>query len=110
MYRDTGLARVFTLTEEALASVLGPGPIPYRPPQIPYVTEKGAYLHAPLIQAAGKTGRPRGTSLGQLGGSPYQHEDSEFQIGDTVILIIQRHDLEKKLIFGKILTLWRTER
>ena len=69
-YRDTGLARVFTLTEEALASVLGPGPIPYRPPQIPYVTEKGAYLHAPLIQAAGKTGRPRGTSLGQLGGSP----------------------------------------
>lgn len=68
-YRDTGLARVFTLTEEALASVLGPDPIPYRPPQIPYVTEKGAYLHAPLIQTAGKTGRPRGTPLGQLGGS-----------------------------------------
>ena len=28
-YRDTSLARVFTLTEEALASVLGPAPIPY---------------------------------------------------------------------------------
>lgn len=40
----------------------------------------------------------------------YQHEDSEFQIGDTVILVIQRHDLEKKLIFGKILALWHTKR
>lgn len=40
----------------------------------------------------------------------YQHGDSKFQIGDTVILIIQRHNLEKKLIFGKILTLWHTEK
>lgn len=39
----------------------------------------------------------------------YQHEDSDFNIGDSVILVIQRYDMEKKQIRGKILTHWRAE-
>ena len=55
-YRDTGKARVFTLTEDALTQLLGKTPKPYRPPDTPYVTEKGEMIHAPLIKAAGKAG------------------------------------------------------
>lgn len=36
----------------------------------------------------------------------YQHADSEFQVGDTVILVVQRYDEEKKQMYGKILTKW----
>lgn len=36
----------------------------------------------------------------------YQHEDSDFLIGDTVILVIQRFDEEKKEMYGKILSKW----
>ena len=55
-YQDTGKARVFTLTEDALTQLLGKTPKPYRPPDTPYVTEKGEMIHAPLIKAAGKAG------------------------------------------------------
>lgn len=55
-YRDTGKARVFTLTEDAITQLLGKTPKPYRPPDTPYVTEKGEMIHAPLIKAAGKAG------------------------------------------------------
>ena len=55
-YRDTGKARVFTLTEDAITQLLGKAPKPYRPPDTPYVTEKGEMIHAPLIKAAGKAG------------------------------------------------------
>lgn len=36
----------------------------------------------------------------------FQHEDSEFQIGDTAIVAIQRYDMGKKQIYGKIITKW----
>jgi len=36
----------------------------------------------------------------------FQHEDSEFQVGDTVILVIQRYDLAKRQIYGKIIAKW----
>ena len=37
----------------------------------------------------------------------YQHEDSDFLVGDTVILVVQRYAEEKKQMYGKIL---RTDR
>ncbi len=36
----------------------------------------------------------------------YQHEDSDFLVGDTVILVIQRHEREKRQMYGKILSKW----
>ena len=36
----------------------------------------------------------------------FQHEDSDFQIGDTAIVAIQRYDMAKKQIYGKIITKW----
>ena len=55
-YQNTGKARVFTLTEDAITQLLGDVPKPYRPLDTPYVTEKGEMIHAPLIKAAGKAG------------------------------------------------------
>ena len=36
----------------------------------------------------------------------YQHEDSDFLVGDTVILILTYFDNDKKQIYGKILSKW----
>ena len=36
----------------------------------------------------------------------YQHEDSDFLVGDNVMLIVQRFDAEKRQMYGKILTRW----
>ena len=36
----------------------------------------------------------------------YQHDDSDFVVGDTVILTIQNYDMQKKQIYGKILSRW----
>lgn len=36
----------------------------------------------------------------------YQHEDSAFMVGDTVILAVQRFEKAKKQMYGKILTKW----
>ena len=36
----------------------------------------------------------------------YQHQDSDFLIGDTVIVVIQNINQEKKQIYGKILSKW----
>ncbi len=36
----------------------------------------------------------------------YQHEDSDFMIGDTVIVVVQSFNMEKKQIYGKILSKW----
>lgn len=36
----------------------------------------------------------------------YQHEDSDFLVGDHVMLIVQRFDVEKQQMYGKILTKW----
>ena len=37
----------------------------------------------------------------------YQYEDSDFLVGDTVILLVQRHEREKRQMYGKILSKWR---
>ena len=36
----------------------------------------------------------------------YQHEDADFMVGDTVILVVQRYDTEKRQMYGKILSKW----
>ena len=36
----------------------------------------------------------------------YQHEDSDFMVGDTVIVLIQRFEEEKRQIYGKIMSKW----
>ena len=36
----------------------------------------------------------------------YQHEDADFQVGDTVILAVQRYDADKRQMYGKILSKW----
>jgi len=36
----------------------------------------------------------------------YQHEDSDFLVGDHVMLIVQRFDPGKQQMYGKILTKW----
>ena len=36
----------------------------------------------------------------------YQHEDADFMVGDTVILVVQRYDVEKRQMYGKILSKW----
>ena len=36
----------------------------------------------------------------------YQHEDSDFQAGDSVMLVVQRYEPEKRQMYGKILSKW----
>lgn len=36
----------------------------------------------------------------------YQYEDSDFEIGDTVILTVKRFDSNKRQMYGKILSKW----
>ena len=36
----------------------------------------------------------------------YQHADADFMVGDTVILVVQRYDMEKRQMYGKILSKW----
>lgn len=36
----------------------------------------------------------------------YQHEDSDFMVGETVMLVVQRYDDEKLQMFGKIMSKW----
>ncbi len=36
----------------------------------------------------------------------YQHEDSDFMVGDTVIVLVQRFAEEKRQMYGKIMNKW----
>ena len=36
----------------------------------------------------------------------YQHEDSDFMVGENVMLVVQRYDHEKLQVFGKIMSKW----
>lgn len=36
----------------------------------------------------------------------FQHEDSDFMVGENVILVVQRYNEEKLQMFGKILSKW----
>lgn len=49
-YRDTGLARVFVLTPDAIKATTGRKPAPYTPPRTQFLTQKGEVVDAPLIQ------------------------------------------------------------
>lgn len=60
-YQDTGRARVFALTKEAITEVTGRSPVPYTPPHTQFLTEKGDVVDAPPIRIHGKAG-------GQAGG------------------------------------------
>lgn len=60
-YQDTGQARVFALTKEAITEVTGRPPVPYTPPHTQFLTEKGDVVDAPPIRIPGKAG-------GQAGG------------------------------------------
>ena len=60
-YQDTGQARVFALTKEAITEVTGRPPVPYVPPHTQFLTEKGDVVDAPPIRIPGKAG-------GQAGG------------------------------------------
>mgnify|MGYP000049404580 CR=1 FL=1 len=50
-YRDTGKARVFTLTDAALKEFLGAEAAGRDPSQLLFTTAKGEVIHAPLIKA-----------------------------------------------------------
>lgn len=59
-YRDTGLARVFGLTADAIQETTGRKPVPYAPPRTQFLTPKGAVVDAPLIPTHRKTGKLAG--------------------------------------------------
>lgn len=49
-YRETGKARVFTITESALRELLG-STVPYTPPDLPFYTLEGSVLDVPPLKA-----------------------------------------------------------
>lgn len=49
-YRETGTARVFTITESALRELLG-STAPYAPPDLPFYTSEGSVLDVPPLKA-----------------------------------------------------------
>jgi hypothetical protein len=49
-YRETGKARVFTITESALLELLG-SIAPYAPPDLPFYTSEGSVLDVPPLKA-----------------------------------------------------------
>ena len=49
-YRETGKARVFTITESALRELLG-STAPYTPPDLPFYTSEGSVLDVPSLKA-----------------------------------------------------------
>lgn len=56
-YRDTGKARVFILTGEAISEVTGKPPVPYMPPRTQFLTAEGDVIDAPPFKTPGRTGR-----------------------------------------------------
>lgn len=49
-YRETGKARVFTITDAALCEALG-DEAPYSPPNLPFYTSEGSVLNVPPLKA-----------------------------------------------------------
>lgn len=54
-YRDTGLARVFVLTPDAIQEATGRKPVPYSSPRTQFMTSKGDVVDAPPVQTHRKT-------------------------------------------------------
>ena len=48
--RETGKARVFTITDAALRELLG-STAPYTPPDLPFYTSEGSVLDVPPLKA-----------------------------------------------------------
>lgn len=65
-YQDTGQARVFALTGEAISQVTGRPPVPYIPPHTQFLTEKGDVVDAPPIRIPGKAGGQAGGKMWSL--------------------------------------------
>ena len=65
-YRDTGKARVFILTGEAVSEVTGRPPVPYTPPRTQFLTAEGDVIDAPSLQASGRAGRQTGSKMRSL--------------------------------------------
>lgn len=65
-YRDTGKARVFILTSEAITEVTGRPPVPYTPPNTQFLTVEGDVIDAPPLQAPGRAGRQTGSKVRPL--------------------------------------------
>lgn len=59
-YQESGQARVFALTKEAIMEVTGRPPVPYAPPHTQFLTEKGEVVDAPPIRIPGKAGGQAG--------------------------------------------------
>jgi hypothetical protein len=56
-YRDTGKARVFILTNEAVSEVTGRPPDPYSPPRTQFLTPEGDVIDAPPFKTSGRAGK-----------------------------------------------------
>lgn len=65
-YQDTGQARVFALTGEAISKVTGRPPVPHIPPRTQFLTEKGDIVNAPPIRIPGKAGGQAGRKMRSL--------------------------------------------
>lgn len=65
-YRDTGKARVFILTSEAISEVTGRPPVPYTPPRTQFLTSEGDVIDAPPLKAPGRAGRQTGSKVRPL--------------------------------------------
>lgn len=65
-YRDTGKARVFILTSEAISEVTGRPPVPYTPPRTQFLTAEGDVIDAPSFKAPGRAGRQTGSKVRPL--------------------------------------------
>ena len=65
-YRDTGKARVFILTDEAVSEVTGRPPLPYALPRTQFLTAEGDVIDAPSLKAPGRTGRQTGPKVRPL--------------------------------------------
>lgn len=65
-YRDTGKARVFILTGEAISEVTGRPPVPYTPPRTQFFTPEGDVIDAPPLKAPGRAGRQTGSKVRPL--------------------------------------------
>ena len=55
-YQNTGLAKIFALTNETVSAVTGRPPVPHVPPRTQFLTEKGEVVDAPPIRIPGKAG------------------------------------------------------
>ena len=61
-----GLVQFYALTDNAVSELLGRPATLHTPKRTQFQTSKGDVVDAPLIKAAGKTGRPSGGSLGPM--------------------------------------------